>query len=87
MNKLTVYTVYMDDGTNTFKETIPAESKSAAKKFVEGNGEVIAVKISDLQDIDLEYLDRTLRNDGWGADERAVILRTLEVCGLERIKF
>ena len=43
MKKLHVYTVYMDDG-DAFKVTIPAESEAAAKEYVAGNGDVIAVK-------------------------------------------
>ena len=56
MKKLHVYTVYMDDG-DTFKVTVPAESEAAARKYVAGNGDVIAVKDAPLQDIDIGCLD------------------------------
>lgn len=38
------YFVYMDDGHDCFKCAIPAVSEKAARKYVEGNGEVVAVK-------------------------------------------
>jgi len=86
MKKMTVYSVYMDDSYDTYKVTVPAESKKAAMKYVEGNGEVVAIKESELQDIDIECLATTLRNNGWGQMEVDVITRTLIQCGLERIK-
>ena len=65
MKKLHVYTVYMDDG-DAFKVTVPAESEAAAREYVAGNGDVIAVKDAPLQDIDTRCLADTLRRDGWG---------------------
>ena len=53
MKKLHVYTVYMDDG-DAFKVTVPAESEAAAREYVAGNGDVIAVKDAPLQDIDTD---------------------------------
>lgn len=38
------YMVYMDDGRDCFKAAIPATNEKAARKYVEGNGEVIAIK-------------------------------------------
>lgn len=38
------YMVYMDDGRNCFKIAAPANTEKEARKYVEGNGEVIAVK-------------------------------------------
>ena len=38
------FMVYMDDGKDCFKAAVPAENEQAARKYVEGNGEVIAVK-------------------------------------------
>lgn len=51
MKKMHVYTVYMDDG-DAFKVTIPAVSEAAAKEYVAGNGDVIAIKDAPIQDID-----------------------------------
>lgn len=84
MRKLNIYDVYLDDGRSTLKITIPAESKTAATKYVAGNGEVVAVRPCSLQDIDTEFLADTLRRDGWGQTEIDTITRTLQICGLER---
>lgn len=84
MKKLKVYDVYMEDTTNVYKITVPAENKKDAVNFVEGNGDVVTVKESSLQDIDLGFLSFTLRNGGWGQAEIDVITRTLARCGLDR---
>ena len=42
MKKLHVYDVYLDDGRDCFKVTVPAENKKDAEAFTAGNGEVIA---------------------------------------------
>lgn len=52
MKKLTVYDVYLDDGYDAIKVTVPAESKKAAADYTTGNGEVVAIRESPLQDID-----------------------------------
>lgn len=82
--KMTVYTVYMDDGRNCFKITIPAFSKGEAISYVDGNGEIIAVKESDLKNIDIGCLADTLLNGGWGQLEIDVITRALTMVGLDR---
>lgn len=85
MKKFHVYDLYLDDGESVLKVTIPAENKSAAKQYVAGNGEVVAVKDCDLQDINLDCLASTLRRDGWGRKEIDVITRTLQAVGLDRL--
>ena len=84
MKKMNVYDIYMDDGHNTFKVTVPAFSKKDAKEYVEGNGEVVAIKPSELQDINLNCLADTLRRSGWGQQEVDVITRALAQIGFER---
>lgn len=84
MKKLNIYEVYLDDGRDTFKCTIPAENKAAAKKYVAGNGEVVAIRDCDLQDIDTNFLADTLRRNGLGQKEIDVIVRALQTCGLDR---
>ena len=84
MKKMNVYDLYMDDGHNTFKVTVPAFSKKDAKEYVQGNGEVVAIKPSELQNIDLGYLADTLKRSGWGQQEIDVITRALAQIGLER---
>lgn len=84
MKKLTVYNVYLDDGRDTFRCTVPAASKKAAAEYVQGNGDIVAIKPADLQDIDLDCLADTLKRAQWGQEEIDVITRALAVCGLER---
>lgn len=76
--------IYMDDGHSTFKVTVPAFSKKDAKEYVQGNGDVVAVKPSELQDIDLNCLADTLKRSGWGQQEIDIIVRALAQIGLER---
>lgn len=85
MQKLNVYSVYLDDTKGgAVKITIPAASPKAAKAYCSGNGDVVACTLSGLQDIDLDRLADTLRRGGWGAQEIDVITRTLDICGLAR---
>lgn len=84
MKKMDVYDVYMDDGHNTFKVTVPATSVKSAKEYVQGNGDVVAVKPSELQDIDIGFLADTLKRAQWGQQEIDVITRALAQCGLAR---
>lgn len=85
MKKMTVYDVYLDDGQDAFRVTVPAESKKAAAKYAEGNGKIIAILENPmLQDINLECLANTLRADGWGQLEIDVITRALAQVGLDR---
>ena len=84
MRRMNVYDLYMDDGHSTFKVTVPAFSKKDAKEYVQGNGDVVAVKPSELQDIDLNCLADTLKRSGWGQKEVDVITRALAQIGLER---
>ena len=84
MRRINVYDLYMDDGHSTFKVTVPAFSKKDAKEYVQGNGDVVAVKPSELQDIDLNCLADTLKRSGWGQKEVDIITRALAQIGLER---
>ena len=84
MKKMNIYDLYMDDGHSTFKVTIPATSVKSAKEYVQGNGDVVAVKQSELQDIDLDCLADTLKRAQWGQQEIDVITRALAQIGLER---
>lgn len=84
MKKMTVYDVYLDDGRDAFRVTVPAESKQAAAKYAEGNGRIIAILENPLQGINLERLANTLRAGGWGQLEIDVITRALAQVGLDR---
>lgn len=72
------YMVYMDDGRDCFKVAIPAVSEKAAVKYVQGNGEVIAVKnITEEYPISVDAVADALKRAGFGEVEMMLIIRTL----------
>lgn len=77
MKKMEIYQVYMEGGNDCYKITVPAESKAAAIKYVEGNGEVVAVKKETGRPIDLLKLSVDLKNSGWGQTEIDIVTRAL----------
>ena len=74
----------MNDGHDCFKATVPAQTEEQAAEYVKGNGEIIAIKKADLQDIDCDTLRSTLLNAGYDQQETHTISRLIEVCGLMR---
>lgn len=72
------YVVYMDDGRNVFKVSVPAISEEDAIDFVSGNGEVVAVK-----DVTSDYtistcdVHQALENAGFPEDKCDWICRAL----------
>lgn len=85
MKKMNVYDVYLDDGRDAIKVTVPAENAKAAEKYCDGNGEIVKTRLNpNIQDIDLNCLANTLRKDGWGQMEIDIITRALAQVGLER---
>ena len=46
--RVNAYAVYMDDGRDAFKVIVPATTEKEARNYVDGNGEVIAVKEVDI---------------------------------------
>ena len=72
------YIVYMDDGRNCFKVAVPATSEKAARKYVEGNGEVITVKdVTKDFPISLDKVAQALKNAQFGQIEIDLITRCL----------
>lgn len=64
------YMVYLDDGKDCFKVAVPAVNEKAARKYVEGNGEVIAVKdITEDFPISLDKVVQALKNAQFGQIE------------------
>lgn len=58
--------VYLDDGKDCFKVAVPAVNEKAARKYVEGNGEVIAVKdITEDFPIMLSMINQVLNVWNW----------------------
>lgn len=85
MRKFKIYEVYMDDGYDCFKVTVPAQTKQGAIDYVNGNGEIIHIRESELlKDINTEVLADTLKLNGWGQPEIDTITRLIAICGLKR---
>lgn len=75
MNK---YMVYMDDGKDCYKIAVPADSIKDARKFVEGNGEVIKVReVNAEYPIDASKVSEALAAGGFSQTEIDFIVRTL----------
>ena len=72
------YMVYIDADQDTLKIAVPANSVKAAKQYVEGNGEVVAVKdITEDFPIRADYVADALKAAGFGSIETDLIIRTL----------
>lgn len=72
------YMVYMDDGRDCFKVAVPAMSEKEARKYVEGNGEVIAIKdVTEDFPISLDKVAQALKNAQFGQIEIDLITRCL----------
>lgn len=72
------YMVYIDDDGDCFKVAIPAENETAARKYVEGNGEVIAVKdVTKDYPISSYKISEALRNSHFKPVEIDFIVRCL----------
>ena len=70
--------VYMDDGRDCFKVAVPATNEKEARKYVEGNGEVIAIKdITEDFPISLDKVAQALTNAQFGQVEIDLITRCL----------
>ena len=77
------FMVYMDDGRDCFKLAIPAKSEKDARKYVEGNGEVIAVKdVTRDFPIRAEKVATALLNANFGQNEIDYITRCLQMCNI-----
>ena len=78
MTNLKKYMVYMDDGHACFKCAIPAKSEKDAREYVQGNGEVIAVKdVTNDFPISASKVFDALKNANFGETEIDLIIRTL----------
>ena len=77
-NKMKKYMVYMDDTRDCFKVAVPAKDEKTARKYVEGNGEVIAVKdVTNDYPISLDKVSDALKNARFGQIEIDLITRCL----------
>ena len=81
MKDFHVFDVYLDDGDHAYKVTVPAENKTSAIKYTEGNGEVIAVKEKDIK-LSTYKLAQDLKCSGWGQAEIDTLTRLVYQVGL-----
>ena len=83
MKCLRKYVVYLDDGELVYKLYVPAINEEAAKKYCEGNGDVVAVKdVTEEFKITSEHVVTALKNYNFGKIEMELILRTLQTTGI-----
>lgn len=74
------FMLYMDDGENCFKVAVPAKNAKAAREYVNGNGDVIAVKdVTDEFPISAEKVASALKSAHFGETEIALITRCLQM--------
>ena len=72
------YMAYVDDGRNCFRVAVPAANEKAARKYVEGNGEIIAIKdITNDFPISLDKVAQALKAAQFGQVEIELITRCL----------
>lgn len=83
MKKWTVYSIITEDAIHAYKMIVPAPDKKSAAKYVEGNGDIVSIKETDL-DINIDYLANSLLKTGWGQAEIDIITRTIMQVGLDR---
>lgn len=77
--KMKKYMVYLDDGKDCYKLAIPAKDEKAAREYVQGNGEVIAVKeVTNDYSISVDKVAQALQNAGFGKYEMDYITRALQ---------
>ncbi len=70
--------VYLDDGKGVYKVAIPAKDEKAAREYVQGNGEVIAVKdVTNSYPISADKVKQALKNANFGQIEIDYITRAL----------
>lgn len=83
MSKLKKFFVYVDDGANVFKLAVPAKNEKDARKFAEGNGEIVCVKEAP-EDffISVEKVYDALKAARFGQTEIDFIFRTLIISGI-----
>lgn len=76
--KMKKFMVYLDDSKNVFKCAIPAKDEKTAREYVQGNGEVIAVKeVTNEYPISVDKVAQALKNANFGQIEIDYITRAL----------
>jgi hypothetical protein len=81
MKAIKKYFVYLDDGRDVYKIATPAENIADAKQFVNGNGDVVAIKdVTDDYPISITKVYDALEAAHFGQAEMDFICRALERC-------
>lgn len=71
--------VYLDDSKDCYKLAIPAKDEKTAREYVQGNGEVIAVKdVTSNYPISSDKVAQALKNANFGQFEVDYITRALQ---------
>jgi len=76
------YYVYLDDGNDVYKIAVPAENEDKAKEFVNGNGEVIAVKEINCSIKTEKVADALISSQQFDDTQMDLIIRALEFIGI-----
>ena len=77
------YMIYMDDGKNCFKIAVPAKNEKAAREYVKGNGEIIAVKdVTEDFPISADKVAEALLSAHFGEIEIDLITRCLQMSNI-----
>ena len=76
------YFVYMDDGKDVYKIAVPAENEDKAREFVNGNGEVIAVKEINCLIETEKVAEALISSQQFDDTQMDLIIRALEFIGI-----
>ena len=77
------YFVYLDYGDDVLKIAVPSKNESDARKFVEGNGEIIAIKeVTDEIKISSHKVLTALHDAGIDRTKVDFIVRALYEIGI-----
>lgn len=76
------YFVYLDDGKDVYKIAVPAETEDKAKEFVNGNGEVIAVKEINCLIETEKVAEALISSQQFDDVQMDLIIRALEFIGI-----
>lgn len=77
--KMRKYMVYLEDRDNVYRIAVPARDQEDAIRWVEGNGDLVAVKdVTDDYQISADRVAEALLSAGFGKVETDFILRALD---------
>ena len=77
MTKL--YKVIFEDRDNVYREFIPAQSATAAARYIAGNGEIVATQdVTEDFPLSLDRVSDALKAANFGKVEQDLILRMIQ---------